>query len=693
MSDQDQPLFFDRELSWLEFNARVLHEAIDDRTPLLERARFLGIFNSNLDEFFMKRVGGLKRQLLANVSTPLRQLAEIRKSLEPTLALRWDTFSKTIQPALAKEGIELLGWSDLSPAEQDFARAFFEKNIFPVLTPLAVDPGHPFPFISNLSTSLGVLLKHTDDRDEVLFSRIKIPDVFPAWIRLDPKNSSDAKARFVSIVEIIVQHLPTLFPGMTIEAVMAFRITRNADLERDEEDADDLLEMISQELRERRFADVVRLEHGPNPHPTILKLLMEELEFQDSDIYECPVPMEYNDLSPLLDLKRPELKFPAHVPAWPIALGDEDADIFGLIRQGDVLVHHPYESFTSSVERFINSAAEDPKVLAIKMTLYRTGKDSPFIPLLIRAAESGKQVVCLVELKARFDEEKNIRVAQALEKAGVHVVYGVVGLKTHCKIALVVRQEAEGVRSYAHLGTGNYHTQTARLYTDLGLFSANSEFTDDVAHLFHYLTGLSFYHGYKKLLVAPLSMKDGFLKRIDREIENKNKGLPSGIIAKMNSLEDEDICKALYKASSEGVSIDLIIRGFCSLRPQVPGLSENIRVTSVIGRFLEHSRIFHFRNGKENPIDGEFFIGSADWMYRNLMNRVEAIAPIGDPSLKAKCYEILDLVLRDRRQTWELQANGAYIQRVPTQSSEEIGVQARLIQLARLRNMPTGYSN
>lgn len=672
--------FIDRELSWLRFNQRVLNEALDQRTPLLERVNFLQIFRSNLDEFFMKRVGGLKRQVAAGVAvsskfsaeaSPESQLIQVRSEINSLIEKQTACIMGELRPALFKEGIYLLRWDDLSPEERDFADRFFREKVFPVLTPLAVDPGHPFPFLSNLSTSLGVLLKHPISQsnseqalndEEVLFARVKIPDVFPAWIRLN--TESDKEIRFFSLAEMIARNLHMLFPGMDVIDLMVFRITRNAEVERDEEDVEDLLEMIEEELRERRFARVIRLEHGPNPNARIRNLLMDELDLHESDIYELPLELDYFFLKPVADINRAEHKFQPWTPVVPSALLDEEINILDLIRENEILVHHPYDSFSSTVERFIRTAVDDPNVIAIKMTLYRTGDDSPFIPLLIEAAEMGKQVVCLVELKARFDEQKNILTAQRLEKAGVHVVYGIVGLKTHCKVSQVVRRERDTLRCYVHIGTGNYHSVTARLYTDLGLFTASPEISEDVVHLFHYLTGRSHYHDYKKLVIAPISLKKRFFELIDRETQFAQKGLPARIIAKMNSLEERDICQALYRASQAGVKIDLIVRGVCCLRPGVPGRSENIRVISIIGRFLEHSRIFFFQNGKTNLQDGDFYIGSADWMYRNLAARVEAVVPVENKALRLKIWDILNVHLQDQRQAWDMLPDGNYQQRV-----------------------------
>jgi len=685
--------FLNREVSWLEFNRRVLHEALDERTPLLERVRFLGIFTSNLDEFFMKRVGGLKRQVAAGVVsrthdglTPAEQLAAIRRTVLPMLVDQAEGYTRQVRPALAQKGVHLLEWKDLTAADREAADRYFRTNVFPVLTPLAVDPGHPFPFISNLSTSLGVTLRHPD-REAPMFARVKVPEVLPAWVPLETAEGTGTH-RFVSLMDMIRANLDALFPDMAVVNVMPFRLTRNADVEREEEDADDLLSMIEQELRRRRFEKVVRLEHGPAPDLWMLRFLMQELGLSDADVYELPAELNYAGLGPISQLPMPDLKHTPWTPQVPTALADEAVDIFSVIRRGDLLVHHPYESFGASVERFVRAAADDPDVLAIKMTLYRTGDDSPFIRILIEASEAGKQVVCLVELKARFDESRNIYWAQALEKAGVHVVYGVVGLKTHTKTTLVVRREPEGLRCYAHIGTGNYHVETAKLYTDLSLLTASPDLTEDLVELFNFLTGRSLKHVYRKLLVAPIHMKEAFHAKIEREIAHRQAGRPARIIAKMNSLEDRSIVRALYRASQAGVPIDLIVRGFCCLKPGVPGLSETIRVTSVIGRFLEHSRIFYFQNGAADPLDGDFLIGSADWMYRNLLARVEAVAPIEARPCRQTCWEILDIMLRDQRQAWDLKPDGTYVQRTPSPGADPsalLGTHQALMDLARKR--------
>ncbi len=685
-----RPPFLNREISWLEFNRRVLHEATDDRNPLLERVKFLEIFTSNLDEFVMKRVGGLRSQITAGVVnknsnglTPQQQLVAIRQAIIPMLQEQAKIFAESIRPALVQNGIHLLEWVDVPAEQREAARKFFRASIFSILTPLAVDPGHPFPFISNLSDSLGVILSHPN-HDERLFARIKIPETLPRWIRLGNADPS-GQFIFVRVLDIVKANLQDLFPEMTVVDVMPFRLTRNADIERDDDDSEDLIELVEEELRARRFAKVVRLEHGPNPNPWILKFLMQELGLNDLDVFELAGELDYGDLRPVSDLSLSKLRFEPWTPVLPPSIADDEGDIFSLIRAGDIIVHHPYESFTHSVQRFVEAAAADPKVLAIKMTVYRTGDDSPFIHTLIRAAEERKQVVCLVELKARFDEERNILLAQALEKAGVHVVYGIMGLKTHTKTTLVVRQDPDGIRCYAHVGTGNYNVGTAKLYTDLGLFTCDPGITEDLVGLFHYLTGRSLKKDYRKLLVAPVTMKRRFLEMIQRETEIALSGRSARIIAKMNSLADNEISHALYDASQAGVEIDLIVRGVCTLRPGVPGVSDRIRVISVIGRFLEHSRIFYFQNGAQNPLDAEFYIGSADWMYRNLEARVEAVVPIEDHVQREKLWAILQIMLHDRRQAWEMQSDGTYIQRIPDNPESQIGTHQTLMDIARPR--------
>ncbi len=682
--------FLNRDLAWLEFNRRVLHEAQDERTPVLERVRFLGILSSNLDEFFMKRVGAIREQAEAGKLgagpdglAPAQQLAAIREVVTDLVSQMATCYQEQILPALAQNRIHLLRWNQLSQEEQAAAGQYFHQHVFPVLTPLAVDPGHPFPFLSNLSESLGVVLRHPE-RPEKLFARIKVPGNIQRWIRLGGATGT-GEHRFVSIYDIIRHNLGDLFPEMSVADVMLFRVTRTAELEVEPEADEDVRETVEEELRQRRFAPVVRLELGPECDQWIRQLLMGELELGPEDVYEVRGEIDYRDLLPIADLPLQALRYEPWTPCVPPALADEDCDVFAAIRLRDILVHHPYESFAQSVERFIGAAADDPKVLAIKMTLYRTGDESPFIRTLIRAAEANKQIVCLVELKVRFDEERNLSLAHALEKAGVHVVYGVVGLKTHTKTALVVRQDPDGIRCYAHIGTGNYHIETARQYTDLGLFTCNPDITGDLVDVFHYLTGRSLKKDYRKLLVAPVNMRQRFVEMIAREVEHQKAGRPAAIIAKMNSLEDRELIRQLYDGSRAGLDIELIIRGFCCLRPGVPGMSENIRVSSIIGRFLEHSRIFYFRNGAEDPLDGEFYIGSADWMYRNLFTRVEVVTPIEDRPLRQRLWEILQIMRWDNRQAWDMHSDGSYIQRRPPVGAGEVATHGTLMALTRQR--------
>lgn len=669
--------FINRDLSWLQFNRRVLAEAADGRNPLLERVRFLIIFSSNLDEFVMKRVGYLKHLLISGFShrsvdglSPTEQLAAIRKHIQEDLQTRYGIYQTLVQE-LAAQGIEVLKYKELSDEDRVFCDDLFKRKIYPVLTPLSVDPGHPFPFISNLSYSLGMILKNPQTQ-MALFSRVKIPEVIPGLISL-PKKEGEKKERFVRTISIVKNNLALLYPGMEIQQIVPFRVTRNADVDHREDEAQDLLVLVEEGIKERRLAECVRLEIHSKYDPHMLSFLKDSLEITDGDVYIDEYPIDYSILKPVVDLDLPELKFKPWAPVIPKLLAD-DKNIFNLIRQGDMLVHHPYESFSSTVEKFISTAADDPHVLTIKMTLYRTGDNSPFIKNLIRAAEKGKQVVCLIELKARFDEQRNIYWAQKLEDAGIHVVYGVLGLKTHTKTALVIRKESDGeILSYAHIGTGNYHSQTSNLYTDLGLITCRPEICSEVIEVFNYLTGSSLKTDYTNLLVAPINMKSGFLAKIQNEIKNKKAGKPARIFAKMNSMEDEVITEALYEASQAGVEITLVVRGFCCLKAGVPGLSENITVISVIGRFLEHSRLFYFANGHENFLEGEFFIGSADWMHRNLHNRVELITPIVEKRLKEKLWEFIQILLKDNRQAWILNPDGTYTQRVPASGEEERG--------------------
>lgn len=679
-----------RELSWLQFNRRVLAEAQDPRNPLLERIKFLTIVSSNLDEFFMNRVGSLKQRMTSGwfPTSPdglsvRQQLEEIRRKVVDLQKAQDDCYLQMIKPAMTAGGINLLAWEDLSAEERIIANRYYQLNVFPILTPQAVDPGHPFPFLSNLSVSLGVLLKYPD-RDEQVFARVKVPQVIPQLLRVDTATSPEL-FRFVSLSNVIRENLGSLFPGMIVQMVLPFRVTRNAALDIDDYEVDDLVEVLEEELRERRFAKVVRLELGPKADSVLVHFLMEEIELSDDDVYESVVDFDHLALRELADLNLPKLKPETWSPVIHSSLTDDDANIFSILRAGDVLVHHPYESFSSSVERFLRAAVDDPRVVAIKMTLYRAGDKSPLVPMLVRAAENEKQVVCLIEVKASFDEARNIRLAQTLEDAGVHVMYGVVGLKTHAKVTLVARQEPEGIRCYGHLSTGNYNFQTARVYTDLGLFTSNVEICEDLVDLFHYLTGRSLKREYRRVLVSPHNMKEKLLALINREIASAQAGKPAHIIFKANSLEDVAICRALTKAAQSGVVVDLIIRGICCLRP-LSGGKEHLRVVSTIGRFLEHSRILYFRNAQEDPIDGEFLIASADLMHRNLHRRVEVAVPILERPQREKSWEILQLHLADKRQSWNLQNSGEYVRVDANANSDSPGVQQTIARLTRERS-------
>jgi len=681
--DADPTQFFNRDLSWLEFNRRVLGQATDERTPLLERVKFLTICASNLDEFFMKRVALLKRRLHSGYEIHAHNGMTVRQQLDAARAVVKDLqeqqarcFEDLILPALRENGINIAKYADLSTEDRDRVDEWYHANVFPILTPLAVDQGHRFPFISNLSESLGILVSQPNSSDK-LFARIKVPDALPRMVSVPHAGGEigpmrdNGEIRLVSLEQIIQHNLDAVFPGMQIVDIMPFRVTRSAGVDLEGEEVEDLLEHVEAELQMRRFASVVRLEIASTPSDPIISLLKDELELDEEDVYVRGGLLEYQDLADIASLDRPTLKQRPWTGVVPPRLRDEDNDIFSAIREQDVLVHHPYESFAASVERFIAAAAKDPNVLAIKQTLYRTSRDSPFIDSLIRAAEDGKQVACLVELRARFDEDKNVRFARHLEKHGVHVAYGVIGLKTHCKCSLVVRREGDRLRSYAHVGTGNYHPGTAQLYTDCGLLTCDPAICEDIINIFNYLTGRSLNRQYNKLLIAPATMRERFYELIDREAQNARDGKPARIVAKMNQLEDVGIIKRLYEASQAGVKITCIVRGFCCLRPGVPGLSENIRIVSVVGRFLEHARIFHFASGKDDPVDGEWYIGSGDWMSRNLNNRVEAVAPVQDRDARRKLSDIMLAGVHDRRHAWELDAEGQYHRLVPSPDDPE----------------------
>ena len=701
----DPQYYFSRELSWLEFNNRVLHEAIDPRTPLLERLKFMSIFSSNLDEFFMVRVAALKEQVAAKVSklppdgrTPAEQIEMISLRLRPMLMQQYQHFEQALRPQMAGYGIHLLDYMDLSQEQRIYLQTYYDEQIFPVLTPLAVDPSHPFPHISNLSLNLAVVVKDPETGEE-FFARVKVPTVLPRFVPLPEDLRLRSKERRaiwagVPLEQVIAHNLESLFPGMNIQEYYTFRVTRNADLTVEEDEADDLLLAIEQELRKRRMGgSTVRIEVQASMPDTVRVMLRRELELKDRDVYQVEGLLGLVDLISFMELPLPELKDPGWTPVVPPRLrkipepeagnfqfdAEDDEDFFAVIRTGDLLVHHPYHCFSSTVQRFIACAAYDPNVLAIKMTLYRTSGDSPILAALIKAAENGKQVAVLVELKARFDEENNINWARKLEQAGIHVVYGLVGLKTHTKVVLVVRREENCIRRYVHVGTGNYNPKTARFYTDLGLFSCRENLGADLTDLFNYLTGYSRQKSYRKLLVSPVNCRDRFLALIQREIEHCRNGGSGRIVAKMNALVDQTLIAKLYEASRAGVKIDVIVRGMCSLRPGVEGISENIRAISIIGRFLEHSRVFYFYNGGKE----EVYIGSADWMPRNLDRRVEAIAPVDDPEIAKDLQEILGIMLADNRQAWDLQPDGRYIQRHPGEKSHEQNTQKILMEMAQ----------
>ncbi|GBO54392.1 polyphosphate kinase [Pseudanabaena sp. lw0831] len=676
--------FFNRELSWIAFNKRVLSEGIDSRTSLLERAKFFAIFSTNLDEFFMVRVARVKKKFAEQMDiisddglNPEKQLQVIREALVPLVTMQHEFFENILRPELHNHGVKILDYKDIDKKHQRYLKTYFQDKLFAVLTPLAVDPAHPFPYISNLSLNLVVIVRDRETKEKN-FARVKVPNVLPRFVKI-PETDDHT---FVPLEQVIAHNLDALFPGMEIVSYYPFRITRDAQLDIEEEEADDLISALQEELRKQKFGSVVRMEIASDIPPEIRKELIEQLGITEADVYDIPgliglgglmaisfLPMPEHQDKPWKSVTHPRLK-----------QGDEDGkNIFDVISEGDFLVHHPYQSFTTTVQRFIEDAANDDDVLAIKQTLYRTSGDSPIVHALIRAAENGKQVAVLVELKARFDEANNILWAKKLENAGVHVVYGFKNLKTHTKTALVVRQEGDRLVRYVHIGTGNYNPKTARFYSDLGIFSCNDNLGADLTDLFNYLTGYSRQRDYRKLLVAPVNMREKFLSLIHREIEHQKQGYPSYIIAKMNSLVDPEIISALYEASQVGVNIDLIIRGICCIRPKVKGLSDRIRVISVIGRFLEHSRIFYFSNGGEEQV----YIGSADWMPRNLDARVEVITPVEEGSLIKELKQILEIILADNRQAWDLKADGTYIQRVPKDGEPEMSSQKHFMSQGR----------
>jgi polyphosphate kinase len=662
ISNNPRERLIDRELSWLSFNERVLELAEDQSKPLLERCRFLAIFSSNLDDFYMIRVATLKRKLEAGVVkkntagfTPLELMAEVSKRTQELIERQTKCFHEDLFPKLSASGIEITPWEDLDAQEKDYINKLFTNKIFPVLTPLAVDPSHPFPYISGLSLNLAVLVKKPDTKEE-LFARVKVPASLPRFI----ETTEFGGTRFIALEQVIIANLHQLFPGMDIEDYYTFRLTRNADLELEEEESENLLESMEQELLRRKFGPPVRLEVASDINPDLLNRLKAELSIREEDISRYKEPLDLTGLNRIADLDRPELKFPPFRNQVVAELREIDLEsneeFFSAIKRNEILLHHPYDSFNSSVVRFLEAAATDPHVLAIKQTLYRTSGDSPIVNALIEAAEAGKQVLAVIEIRARFDEQANVRWARKLEDVGVHVVYGLVGFKTHAKLSLIVREEGAKVRRYSHVGTGNYNPKTARLYEDLGILSADDQLGEDLNILFNQLSGFAPQSSFNRLLVAPRTIRPQLLEKIDREIANKKSGKHAFIRLKLNSLLDEEFVEALYRASIEGVEVDLVIRGICALLPGIPGVSENIRVRSVLGRFLEHSRIFHFANGG----DDEIYIGSADLMERNLNRRVESLVRITRKEHKDSLVKIFDSYIASTTAGWHLLPNGKW---------------------------------
>ncbi|MFW7415565.1 RNA degradosome polyphosphate kinase [Demequina sp. SO4-18] len=668
--------YLDRELSWLAFNERVLELAEDQATPLLERARFLAIFASNLDEFFMVRVAGLKRRIAAGFAvpsatgmSPTRLVEALTDRAHHLMDRHADVFEDQVLPQLQEQGIHLVHIENLEENERERLRKLFRSDIFPVLTPLAVDPAHPFPYISGLSLNLAVELRDPESLKQ-FFARVKVPETLPRFLSVDSAGKaaqvtdasalSDEPRSFVPLEDVIAEHLDYLFPGMEVISSYTFRVTRNEDVEVEEDDAENLLKAMERELLRRRFGPAVRLEVAQDLPIHLRDLLVRELGITEHDVFHLPAPLDLTGLNVIADLDRPKLQFPAFRPTThhqlaPVETADEQ-NVFDAIRRGDILLHHPYDSFSTSVQAFLSQAALDPKVLAIKQTLYRTSGDSPIVDALIEAARNGKQVLALVEIKARFDEQQNIGWARKLEKAGVHVVYGLVGLKTHCKLSLVVRQEDEGLVRYCHVGTGNYHPKTARLYEDYGLLTNDSEVGADLTKLFNQLSGYAPKAKFKRLIVAPTGVRIGLIERIEREAENARAGKEAWVKFKLNSIVDEKTIDALYRASQAGVKVDLVVRGISALRPGVPGLSENIRVRSVLGRFLEHSRVFAFANDG----DPEIFLGSADLMHRNLDRRIEALISIVAPHQKEFLVENIQMAMSPEFSAWELGEDGVF---------------------------------
>ncbi len=681
----DPSLYLNRELTWLAFNSRVLNEADQERNPLLERVKFLAIVSNNLDEFFMKRIGGLKQLVAAGLTTPsvdgrspTQQLLDCHETIRSMQSEQQQIYNKLVDLLEAAE-IKITEYGNLDRSSQEQLREHFRENIFPMLTPLAMDPSHPFPFISNLTMNLLVTLRFPGGND-IHMARVKVPvskEVSSRFIQVGEENT------FITLDDLIANNLDMLFPGMEIESCDLFRVTRNANVELDQESANDLLEMIEIELRERHFAPIVRLEVSKGMNPTHRGMLAAELGLNESqDVFEVDCMIAMKDLFEIAMLNIPELRNAPHHAVDHPQLAHDRRNIFHIIRdQGSLLLQHPYESFNTTVERFLRTAAEDPKVLAIKMTLYRTSADGGVLNSLIKAARNGKQIAVLVELKARFDEAANIRWARRLEQAGIHVTYGVIGLKTHSKLIMVIRKDYSQLRRYYHIGTGNYHAGTARLYTDLGILGCEPETGQDLTELFNYLTGYSPPPSYRKILAAPYTLKQSLLSKIEREIKIHSEEKPGLIQMKMNALEDKDIVKALYQATQAGVKVQLIVRDTCRFRPGIPGLSESGSVVSIVGRFLEHARITYFQNGG----DEEYFIGSADLMERNLMKRVEVLTPIESPALRQELRLILDVQLSDKHAAWDMQSDGSYVRRIPSEDDKSLNCQETLVGVAERR--------
>lgn len=707
--------FADRELSWLAFNQRVLELAEDRNQPLLERVRYLAIFASNLDEFFMVRVAGLKRRIATGLAvtaasglSPRQVLDAIGERAHELMARHAAVFAEDVQPALAGEGITLVRWDELDTREQERLHKFFRKQIFPVLTPLAVDPAHPFPYISGLSLNLGVVVLNPATGKEH-FARVKVPPLLPRFIAVDARGRPSAPSTqsgengpmsFVPLEDVIAEHLDALFPGMEVREHHTFRVTRNEDVEVEEDDAENLLQAMEKELLRRRFGPPVRLEIAEGISPRIRQLIERELGVAADEVYTLPSLLDLTGLNLIADLDRPDLHYPPFVPTTHRHLAEVESasasDVFAAIRERDILLHHPYDSFSTSVQTFLQQAAADPAVLAIKQTLYRTSGDSPIVDALIDAAEAGKQVLALVEIKARFDEQANISWARKLEQAGVHVVYGIVGLKTHCKLSLVVRQERDGsLLRYCHVGTGNYNPKTARLYTDHGLLTCDPDVGQDLTRLFNQLSGYAPQSRFHRLLVAPRTVRTGLVERIERETEAAREGREAWVKIKVNSAVDESVIDALYRASQAGVQVDLVVRGICAVRPGVPGLSENVRVRSVLGRFLEHSRIFAFANSGgpaigDGPEQGpEVYIGSADLMHRNLDRRVETLVRIVDPDQVTELLDLVDLSMDDGTASWHLRADGTWERHAVDADGDPLtDLQSTLIHRQRRRLAP-----